>query len=316
MTRFSRAISTIAACLLFLGSSPTIAQSVWYRCPRCGRMHQRAVQPVNYSPVNSPTIISPVVTSSQPTTATGVVKPAATDSKTVVANKPIGPAPGKTKDKTGTDNDSANTVTTKTSDEKSAEKKNAATAANGNSESQDKTAATKPAVTKSNAAKSATTTKAKTKKAASNQQNTAVNKIDSVPATENPSVTIAPAPAQTIVAPAAPMNTQQRVLSQVNNYRARNGLGPLSLVNYSGAEMHSQNQASRQRMYHDPRLPAGWYENVGWNSGYADPVTAAVNGWIKSAPHRRAMLTRHATIAGVGVSRSPRGSYHFTLRLR
>lgn len=52
-------------------------------------------------------------------------------------------------------------------------------------------------------------------------------------------------------------------------------------------------------------------ENIGTSFGYRDAAGAALEGWIKSDPHRHAML-ENFNLSGVGVARDSLGSFYFT----
>ena len=45
--------------------------------------------------------------------------------------------------------------------------------------------------------------------------------------------------------------------------------------------------------------------------GYQDPVSTAVDGWIKSDGHRQNMEGNY-NLTGIGVAMNPQGEYYFT----
>ena len=53
-------------------------------------------------------------------------------------------------------------------------------------------------------------------------------------------------------------------------------------------------------------------ENIAWNQGYADPVTAAVDGWMASSGHRANILRPQFTLTGIGIAVTPDDAYYFT----
>jgi uncharacterized protein YkwD len=128
---------------------------------------------------------------------------------------------------------------------------------------------------------------------------------------------------QNSVSPQAAL--EQAVHTQVNAYRAQQGLSPLSLdVRMSEiARQHSEDMASggvpfghngfEQRIQAIARtIPyrtAG--ENVAYNQGYRDSVAQAVEGWINSPGHR-ANLEGDFEVTGVGIARTTDGKYYFT----
>jgi uncharacterized protein YkwD len=52
-------------------------------------------------------------------------------------------------------------------------------------------------------------------------------------------------------------------------------------------------------------------ENVAYNQGYSDPVTVAVQGWIKSNGHRQNMQGNY-NLTGIGIAKNSKGEYYFT----
>jgi uncharacterized protein YkwD len=130
-----------------------------------------------------------------------------------------------------------------------------------------------------------------------------------------------------LVSPAAPAPSamEQAILTQVNAYRQSKGLSPL--VNDSRitdqARRHSENMAAGRTPFghagFQDRVNAiakvvpyqGAAENVAYNMGYKDPVTQAVQGWIKSTGHRQNMEGKY-DLSGIGVAKNAKGEYYFT----
>lgn len=119
----------------------------------------------------------------------------------------------------------------------------------------------------------------------------------------------------TLADPTAPVagNWRREILRHVNRYRARNRLPPLSLdptLNVA-AQLHSDDMAERDFFDHvtptgstvgDRATRAGYpwqrvLENLA--AGQESP-REVVEGWIKSPPHRKALLARDIEDAGIG----------------
>jgi len=121
---------------------------------------------------------------------------------------------------------------------------------------------------------------------------------------------------------------EQRAHDLVNIERANNGLPALAMNSdvRAVARAHSEDMAANNYFSHtnlDDESPfdrldkAGvpWRtagENIGYNSGYADPAAVAVDSWMNSDGHRANILTEAFTHAGMGVGRAPDGAYYFT----
>lgn len=119
----------------------------------------------------------------------------------------------------------------------------------------------------------------------------------------------------TLAEPTGPAtaNWRRDILRNVNRFRARNGLRPLALdpVLNRAAQAHSEDMADRDFFDHvtpngstvgDRAKRAGYewrtiLENLA--AGQDNP-REVVEGWIKSPPHRRAMLEPDIDDAGVG----------------
>jgi uncharacterized protein YkwD len=118
---------------------------------------------------------------------------------------------------------------------------------------------------------------------------------------------------------------ERKALIQINQHRARRGLPALTAnaTITQQARLHSQNMASgRVRFSHQgfqQRLQAiarvipirAMAENIAYNSGYSDPVTVAVQGWLKSPGHK-INIEGNYNLTGIGVAKSRTGAYYFT----
>ena len=118
---------------------------------------------------------------------------------------------------------------------------------------------------------------------------------------------------------------EQLAFEQVNQYRTSLNLAPLKLNPQISeqARIHSENMAqSIVPFSHDGfelRIEAlkskisyrSAAENVAYNLGYTDPVSQAVEGWIKSPGHRKNM-TGNYNLTGIGVAKNHRGEYYLT----
>ena len=116
---------------------------------------------------------------------------------------------------------------------------------------------------------------------------------------------------------------EQSVFTQINNYRASQGLPALTRNSAieNQARIHSQNMANgtvpfghtgfseRIKAVGIPYSSAG--ENVAYNQGYNDPATTAVQGWLKSPGHL-ANIRGNFEKTGIGVASNSRGEIYFT----
>lgn len=117
---------------------------------------------------------------------------------------------------------------------------------------------------------------------------------------------------------------EEQVYARVNQYRADRNLPPLNLDAKISAEArnHSERMARRGEISQDgfkKRVKAiareipyrSVAENIAYNSGHADPVKAAVEGWINSSGHSQNM-TGDFDLTGIGIAKNARGEYYFT----
>ena len=106
-------------------------------------------------------------------------------------------------------------------------------------------------------------------------------------------------------APASADSQEQAFLGLVNDYRARNGLGGLSLNGRldAAADYHSRDMADHG---YDGRA---WGENVA--AGYAD-ADAVFVAWRRSPEHDRNMLGRGFDEIGIGRARGADATWYWT----
>lgn len=127
-------------------------------------------------------------------------------------------------------------------------------------------------------------------------------------------------------AKSSPFSTmEQTVHQQVNQYRQAHNLPPLTLDARISeqARLHSQAMGKGQVPFGhagvEQRVKAigksilyrAAAENVAFNQGYSDPVTQAVQGWIKSPGHRHNMEGQY-DLTGIGIAKNAQGEYYFT----
>ena len=53
-------------------------------------------------------------------------------------------------------------------------------------------------------------------------------------------------------------------------------------------------------------------ENLAYNFGHQDPVAKAMESWLKSEQHRKAMESPYFRVTGIAVAKSSSGKYYFT----
>ena len=118
---------------------------------------------------------------------------------------------------------------------------------------------------------------------------------------------------------------KQSVHRQVNEYRASQNLPPLELDPgiSQQAKQHSRAMAGGEVPFSHAGAEQRFEtigetipyqkiaENVGKNSGYANPGEQVVEGWIDSEGHRRNM-TGNFDLTGIGIAKNDRGEYYFT----
>jgi uncharacterized protein YkwD len=144
------------------------------------------------------------------------------------------------------------------------------------------------------------------------------------PAQANHRVAAAPVVAS---APVAASSLERRAFDLVNAERAKYGLPTLV---WDGdlcrmARLHSEKMARLNFFDHegpDGDLPnraresgIRWRslaENIALNQGYDDPVTLAVDQWMRSTGHRENILRRIFTHSAIGIARSKDGSIYLT----
>lgn len=130
-------------------------------------------------------------------------------------------------------------------------------------------------------------------------------------------------------APVAATSLEQRAFEMVNAERAKNGLRPLvwdaDLTRM--ARTYSEKMASQNFFSH--KAPDGeglrersraiglvkfkrLGENLAYNKGFADAVSCAVVGWMRSEGHRDHILDGEFTRSGLGIAQSADGRVYFT----
>lgn len=119
-------------------------------------------------------------------------------------------------------------------------------------------------------------------------------------------------------------NLERSVLQQINQYRQRNGLSPLTTnaTIAQQARRHSQNMANSRSLNHngfEARIQTisktipyrGAAENVAFNAGFSNPAAQAVNGWLKSSGHLQNIMGNF-NLTGIGVAKNSQNEYYFT----
>lgn len=121
---------------------------------------------------------------------------------------------------------------------------------------------------------------------------------------------------------------RQDALIEINAERQANNLAPLRLDPrlQKAAQAHACDSATRNRMGHDGSdgrdlgdraKDAGYaYREIAENvaQGYPSPQ-AVTGGWMASPGHRRNILMRRATDAGLGIAVGTNGDLHWVLNL-
>jgi uncharacterized protein YkwD len=130
-------------------------------------------------------------------------------------------------------------------------------------------------------------------------------------------------------APSQPLSGLERAtVDAVNRERVRRGLVALSVSSTLTriARAHSAYQAKTGKSGHvgeggstpADRADTGnivWSalaENVAMTHGYSDPAATAVDGWMKSAPHRKNILNPVFEQTGVGIVAAEDATIYFT----
>lgn len=130
-------------------------------------------------------------------------------------------------------------------------------------------------------------------------------------------------------APVVPTAQESRAFELVNAERVKNGLRPLvwDAALTRMARLYSEKMASQNFFSHKApdgeglreRSRAGGIvgfkrlgENLAYNKGFADAVSCAVVGWMRSEGHREHILDGEFTRSGIGIARSADGRVYFT----
>jgi len=116
---------------------------------------------------------------------------------------------------------------------------------------------------------------------------------------------------------------ESEVFDLVNRHRVEHGLRPLSLDPRVGRAAHEHSAAmasGRVPLGHDEfhvrieatgRVCQRSAENVAFNEGHPRPAAEAVDGWLKSRAHRRAIEGPY-DVTGVGVASNAAGAIYYT----
>lgn len=118
---------------------------------------------------------------------------------------------------------------------------------------------------------------------------------------------------------------EQHTHQQINQYRKSIGLNSLTWDETISeqSKIHSVNMASgKLPLGHDQFKQRAEVimtkitynqvaENVAFNSGYTDPVTQAVQGWLKSPGHKKNIEGKY-DLTGIGIVKNSQGEYYFT----
>lgn len=111
----------------------------------------------------------------------------------------------------------------------------------------------------------------------------------------------------TTIKPTGPVltETEQEMVNQLNSFRARNGLPPLTPTTYlmNSARAQANRQAAANSMFHQ----SGIQENVAYGTS---TVAGTMQMWINSSGHNANMRTSNRE-CGVGVARSANGTYYW-----
>jgi uncharacterized protein YkwD len=106
------------------------------------------------------------------------------------------------------------------------------------------------------------------------------------------------------------VDTAKRVHTLINSKRRRRGLRPVywsrGCADY--AQSSADSCARLGQLVHARLLNWDGGENLAFSSGRFTP-RAIVNRWMRSAGHRENLLNPQATMAGVGATRTGKGTY-------
>jgi uncharacterized protein YkwD len=135
--------------------------------------------------------------------------------------------------------------------------------------------------------------------------------------------------ASPVGAAVVPTAQELRAFELVNAERVKNGLRPLvwDAALTRMARLYSEKMASQNFFSH--KAPDGeglrersrasgivgfkrLGENLAYNKGFADAVSCAVVGWMRSEGHREHILDGEFTRSGMGIARSADGRVYFT----
>lgn len=114
------------------------------------------------------------------------------------------------------------------------------------------------------------------------------------------------------------------IFDRINKYRQSKNLPPLAFdpIVAAEAKAHSADMARKSILSHDgfherfesmsEALPVqSAAENVATNRGYSDPELVAIQSWLDSPGHHKAIIGRYDT-TGIGIVQNAKGEYYFT----
>lgn len=141
-------------------------------------------------------------------------------------------------------------------------------------------------------------------------------------AAPQPTATTAAQPPATTGSYGCPTGEELAMLGLINNFRAQNGVGPLTLspTLTNAAEFHSRDMAARNYFSHDLPGIGTWSQNIS-NHGYpygtrAENIAAGYsaasstfNQWVNSSGHRANMLNANLTAIGIGAAYGAGSAY-------
>ena len=117
----------------------------------------------------------------------------------------------------------------------------------------------------------------------------------------------------------------RRLHERVNAHRADKNLRPLrfharisSIARRKSAAL-AQGTAFSHKGFKGRAIEIGKFmsyiivaENLAYNYGNQDPVANAMESWLDSDAHRKAMESPYFRVTGISVAKSPDGKYYFT----